>query len=88
MPNMMMPSSGLMIHMSTDARGSGINRETIADSKTNMPIQWAMKSHIRFIFSVFGCKVTLFYGKVVPLSAKSKKGKIVKWNQNWLFTIL
>ena len=53
MPNMMRPSSGLMIHMSTDARGSGINRETIADSKTNMPIQWAMKSHIRFIFSVF-----------------------------------
>jgi hypothetical protein len=74
--------------MSTDARGSGTNKDTIAEIRTNTPIQRAMKSHILFIFSVFGCKVTFFYGKVVPLSAKSKKGKIVKWNQNWLFTIL
>jgi hypothetical protein len=64
MPNMMSPSSGLMSHISTDAKGSGTNRETIAVSKTKTPIQRAIKSHIRFIFQFLAAKLHYFMEKL------------------------
>ena len=64
MPNMMSPSSGLMIHISTEAKGSGTSMAPIAVSKTNTPIQRAIKSHIRFIFQFLAAKLHYFMENV------------------------
>ena len=73
MPNMMRPSRGLMSHISTEAKGSGTKRETMAVSKTSTPIQRAMKSHIRFIFQFLAAKLHFFMEKLYLCGRKVKR---------------